>query len=211
MNAVSHEISDNRAPPDQVHSRGVNLAGYSVGNFKRGRSAFVEFAWLVVQALLVSSWIPGSMHRRGILRCFGAKLGHGVVIKPGVRVKFPWRLAIGDRSWIGEAVWIDNLESVTIGRNCCVSQGAYLCTGNHNWNSPAFDLMVEPIKLGDYVWIGARAAVAPGARVGKGAVVTLGSVAVGELTPWSIYRGNPAVSVGTRGSREHGQDEAPVP
>jgi hypothetical protein len=89
-------------------------------------------------------------------------VGTGVVIKPHVRVKFPWKLYIGDHSWIGESVWIDNLAQVTIGSNCCISQGAYLCTGSHRWDRDTFDLVTKPIVIEDQCWVGAMARVAPG-------------------------------------------------
>ena len=99
--------------------------------------------------MFVSSSIPGSAHRCFLLRAFGAKIGRGVNIKPRVKVKFPWRLIVGNHSWIGEAVWIDNLAEVEIGANCCVSQGAYLCTGSHDWNSRKFTLITKPIRVED--------------------------------------------------------------
>jgi len=176
----------------------VDLAQYTTGGFYRGRPALVELAWLFAQALFVSSWLPGSLQRRFLLRLFGANLGKGVVIKPGVRVKFPWRLSVGDHSWIGEDVWIDNLEIVEIGKNCCLSQGAYLCTGNHDWSSHGFDLLAKPIVIDDCVWIAAKARVASGLRLGTGSVLGLGSVATADLAPWTIYKGMPAVAVRER-------------
>ncbi len=161
--------------------------------FSRGRSRAAEALWLLAQVLFVSSWLPGSRHRRFLLRLFGARIGDGVVVKPGVRVKFPWRLAVGDHSWIGEDVWIDNLSPVSIGANCCLSQGAYLCTGSHDWTKRTFDLVTEGICVGDGAWIAARAVVGPGVSIGRGAVLGLASVAAGDIEEWAIYRGNPAV------------------
>ncbi|MEI9852612.1 MAG: WcaF family extracellular polysaccharide biosynthesis acetyltransferase [Sphingomonas sp.] len=175
-----------------------DLGAYVPTGFARGRPAAVEALWLLVQALFVSSWLPGSWHRRLLLRAFGARIGRKVVLKPGVRVKFPWRLAIGDNSWIGEAAWIDNLAEVRIGADCCVSQGAYLCTGSHDWSAPGFDLMTRPIALEPGAWIGARASVGPGVTVGRGAVLALGSVATRDLNPWTLYRGVPAEAAGER-------------
>lgn len=168
------------------------LADYSTGKFSRGRSAMTEVLWQLFQWILLSSWLPGSSFRRLILRLFGAHIGQGVVIKQGVRVKFPWRLSVGDDSWIGEDVWIDNLADVVIGKNCCLSQGAYLCTGSHDWTSPTFDLLVKPIAVGEGAWIAAGAAVGPGVTIGQGAVLSLGSVATADLNAWSIYSGSPA-------------------
>lgn len=136
---------------------------------------------MIISALFVRSWIPGSAHRRMFLRAFGASLGRGVVLKPGLRVKFPWRLRVGDHTWLGEDVWIDNLSMVDIGSNCCISQGAYFCTGSHNWRLPGFNLVVKDISIEDDVWICARASVAPGVRVGQGSIVSFGAVVTRDV------------------------------
>jgi putative colanic acid biosynthesis acetyltransferase WcaF len=128
----------------------------------------------------------------GLLRLFGARIGCGVVIKPGVRVKFPWRLRIGNHSWIGESVWLDDLCEISIGSNCCISQGAYLCTGNHDWSDPSFRLILKPIVLCDGAWVGAHAIVCPGVTLGEQAVATAGSVVTKDIPPLEIHAGNPA-------------------
>lgn len=170
-----------------------NLALYDNRGYYRGRAGVVEALWIAVQAVAVSSWIPGSAHRRWLLRLFGARIGRGVVIKPGARVKFPWRLSIGNDSWIGEDVWIDNLADVSIGSNACLSQGVYLCTGSHNWTTLSFDLIVKPIAVGDGAWIAARSTIGPGVTVGECAVLGLGGTATKDLDAWCVYFGNPAV------------------
>ena len=71
------------------------------------------------------------------------KVGRSVIIKPRVRIKYPWFLQIGDNSWIGEDVWIDNLDSVIIKENVCISQGAMLMSGSHNYKSEKFDLITK--------------------------------------------------------------------
>ncbi len=176
----------------------MKLLNYSNEDFQRGCSIFTEFIWIIVNALFVSSWLPGSMHRRFLLRIFGANIGRGVCIKPGVYVKFPWRLSIGDYSWIGENVWIDNLDQVDIGSDCCLSQGAYLCTGSHDWGRETFDLITSPIKISDQVWICAQSRVAPGVEIGQGAILAFASVAMKNLDPWTIYHGNPSKAVRSR-------------
>lgn len=170
----------------------VRLDQFNNADYHRGRPALVEALWLVAQALFLRSFIPGSLHRRLLLRLFGARIGTGVVIKPGVRVKFPWRLEVGAHAWIGEGVWIDNLAEVKIGAHCCLSQEAYLCTGSHDWSKTTFDLMTAPIIIGEGAWIAARAVVAPGVVVGEGAVLGLASLASKSLEAHGIYRGVPA-------------------
>ena len=131
--------------------------------------------------------------KRVVLRGFGAKVGSGVTIKPQVKITFPWKLTIGDHVWLGEECWLLNLDQIIIGNNVCISQRAFLCTGSHDYKSPAFDLIVKPITLQDGSWIGAGSWVGPGVMVGTHAVLTAGSVASKNLEPYGIYRGNPAV------------------
>ena len=140
----------------------VDLSNFSSKDFNRGRSAWIEALWLVAQAVFISSWIPGSRHRVWLLRLFGAEVGTGVTLKPFLRVKFPWRLSVGDYSWIGESVWIDNLVDVRIGRHVCISQGAYLCTGSHDWSASDFALLAHPVRVEDHAWVCAQATLAPG-------------------------------------------------
>ena len=174
------------------------LKRYNKKNFNRGSSRLKEVLWVITCGILWSSWIPGSYWRVILLRLFGSKIGKGVIIKQRVRVKFPWRLQIGDFSWIGEGVWIDNLGQVKIGKNVCISQGAYLCGGSHDWTKKNFDLIVDNINIEDHAWLAAFSTVGPGVVVEKGVVLTLGSVATSRLSAWAIYAGNPALCTKSR-------------
>jgi putative colanic acid biosynthesis acetyltransferase WcaF len=176
----------------------MRLDLYTTEGFRRGRPAWLEAIWLFVQPLLLSSRWPGSRWRVSLLRLFGAQIGRGVTIKPGVTVKFPWRLKIGNYSWIGENAWLDNLTEIRIGNHCCISQGVYLCTGSHDWGRRSFNLVVKPIVLNDQVWLAARSIVGPGVTVGAGAVLSLGSVATRDLAAWYIHHGAPALPVKLR-------------
>ena len=120
------------------------------------------------------------------------------MIKPHVRIKFPWKFKIGNHSWIGEDVWVDNLAEVSIGSNCCISQGAYLCTGSHRWDKETFDLEIKPILISDQCWVGAKSRIAPGVTLEHGVVLTMGSVAVKDLSPFAVFQGNPAKLVKQR-------------
>jgi putative colanic acid biosynthesis acetyltransferase WcaF len=142
--------------------------------------------------MLRSHLIISSAFRCALLRIFGAKIGNGVYIKPGLRVKFPWYLEIGDHSWLGEDLWIDNLAQVSIGAHCCLSQGAYLCTGNHDWSSVNMRLFRQPITCKRGSWIGAKAILCPGVVIGAGAIVTTGSVVTKSVPDMEVHAGNPA-------------------
>ncbi len=164
----------------------MRLDNFSNSDFDRGASRLTEIAWTVIQGLLFSTWIPGSLWRCILLRLFGARIGLGVVIKPNVVIKFPWRLVIGDHVWIGERVWIDNLSLVRIGTHTCLSQGAYLCTGSHNWSDPNFALMTTGIDIGQGCWVGAFAKLAPGCRLKDGAVLAMNAFGCGTLEAHTI-------------------------
>jgi putative colanic acid biosynthesis acetyltransferase WcaF len=176
----------------------LKLASFDNKSFDKGASRAKQVTWLVFGSLLFSSWLPGSAWRRVTLRIFGSKLGSRVVIKPRVMIKFPWKLEVGDDSWIGESVWIDNLAKVSIGSNVCVSQSVYLCTGNHRWDRESFDLLAQPIIIESKSWVGARSEVGPGVTIREGAILTLGSCATNDLHSWKIYSGNPAKIVKDR-------------
>ena len=177
----------------------MRLDQYNKGSYGPGAPFWKQILWYVVGDWLVCSrYLPFSNLKVWILRMFGARIGMGVRIKTGVQIKFPWRLSIGDYSWIGERVWIDNLATVDIGAHCCISQSAYLCTGSHNWSKSTFDLITKPIVIKDHVWIAAKAIIGPGVTVGEGAVLGLGSTVLEDLLPWSIYMGNSAVQVKKR-------------
>lgn len=154
--------------------------------------------WYVVHELFICSGQPISALRVLLLRLFGAEIGNGVVIKPRVRVKYPWKLKVGSHTWIGEDVWIDNLGEVSIGANCCLSQGAMLLCGNHNYKRSTFDLIVGDIILEEGVWIGAKSVVCPGVICRSHSVLSVGSIASTTLDSYGIYRGNPAVKVKER-------------
>jgi putative colanic acid biosynthesis acetyltransferase WcaF len=171
---------------------------FSNPEFSRGASRQKEVCWMILSGTLVESWLPGSWWRRILLRAFGASVGKGVSVKPGVRIKFPWRLKLGDYAWLGESVWIDNLSEVTIDSHTCLSQGAYLCTGSHDWTDRKFKLITKPIIVEHGCWIGANVSIAPGAILGTGSVITMGSVASGKLKPWTVYAGVPAKAIRQR-------------
>jgi putative colanic acid biosynthesis acetyltransferase WcaF len=171
----------------------IDLSRPDNSEYEKGRPLLVWAFWYYLGApLLAARWLPSSYIKCMVLKLFGSRIADGVYIKPGVRVKFPWFLTVGKNTWIGEDVWIDNLAQVDIGANVCVSQGAYLCTGNHDWKSHNMKLFRRPIILQDGCWVGAKATVCPGTTIGLCSIVTVGSVISGEVPPFEIWTGNPA-------------------
>ena len=171
----------------------IQLAQYCNNWYRPGGSVLKRTAWFLLgQPLVRCGWMPLSALRIGVLRLFGAKIGRGVTIKPAVEIKYPWHLVVGDDCWIGEHAWIDNLSQVRLENNVCVSQGAYLCTGNHDWSDPHFGLIVAPIHLCAGAWAGAKCILLPGTVLGEGAIAGAGAVVSGTIAPYEIHAGNPA-------------------
>jgi len=170
----------------------VDLSKFDNSWYKAG-SIIKRVLWYISNFIFFKTLIPYPYKLKVfILRFFGAKVGKNVVIKPDVNIKFPWFLEIGDNVWIGESAWIDNLTWVKIGNNVCISQGAYICTGNHNYKKESFDLIVKPVIIEDGVWIGAKSVVCPGITIASHSVLVAGGVLTKNTQPYSIYKGNPA-------------------
>jgi putative colanic acid biosynthesis acetyltransferase WcaF len=148
-----------------------DLAGFSGRNYDKGRPVPVQALWLAFSWSIVMKWWCPNKVRVLILRLFGADIGKNTLIRHDVKIHWPWKLHIGDNTWVGEGAWLLNLEDVEIGSNTCISQGAFICTGSHDRYSPTFEFDNAPIRIGDGVWIAARATILRSVRVGDGAVV----------------------------------------
>jgi putative colanic acid biosynthesis acetyltransferase WcaF len=191
MDTISEQTEKGYGQP--LDANAVDLSRPDNTDLVRGAPLWVEALWyFLALPLLRSHLITSSGFRCRLLRLFGAKVGKGVYLKPGLRVKFPWYLEIGDYSWLGEDLWIDNLAQVKIEEHCCLSQGAYLCTGNHDWSSVNMRLFRRPITCRRGSWIGAKAILSPGVEIGAGAIVTTGSVVTKNIPDMEIHAGNPA-------------------
>lgn len=188
----------NQASEGKFKMTAVDLSKFSNvwyrpgGRIRRG-------LWYLTNALFFQSAIPYPyLFKIFLLKRFGARMGKEITIKPNVNIKYPWFLEIGNNSWIGEGVWIDNLGKVKIGDNVCISQGAMLLCGNHNYKKETFDLIVGDITLEDGVWVGAKVIVCPGVTLKTHSVITAGSVVTKDTESYTIYQGNPAVAIRKR-------------
>jgi putative colanic acid biosynthesis acetyltransferase WcaF len=177
----------------------VKLESYSNGNYNHGRGAIVRFLWMLCSAIMFQTNFPlPSFLKAFVLELFGSKIGRGLVIRSGVRIKQPWKFVVGDYVWIGESVWIDNLVDVTISSNVCISQGAMLLTGNHNYHSVNFDLITGEICLKEGVWIGAKCLVGPNVICGNYSMLMANSTTFKNLDSFGIYQGNPCIKIRER-------------
>jgi putative colanic acid biosynthesis acetyltransferase WcaF len=176
----------------------TDLSTFTVGGYKAGPKWKVILWYFFNYSILYSAFPWPQSIKKQLLILFGSKIGGGVIIKTRVRVKNPWRLVLGNNCFIGEGVWIDNLEDVWIGDNVCLSQGSMLLTGNHDYTKKDFAYRLGKIWLHNNVWIGANSVVCPGVTCKPNAVLDVNSVATKDLDEMKVYAGNPAVYVRQR-------------
>jgi putative colanic acid biosynthesis acetyltransferase WcaF len=188
-----------------------DLSRFRLPEGSRGRPAWFVQLWWLFDAFFVRP-APQALYswRRFVLRLFGAKVGRNVLIRPGVRVTFPWKVVIGDHCWIGDNATLYSVAKITIGEHSVVSQDAYLCTGTHDHSDISFSLISSPITIEPECWIAARAFVGPGVRIGRGAVVAACSVMLSDVPPATIVAGIPAHTVGIRKARNSQSNVPPA-
>jgi putative colanic acid biosynthesis acetyltransferase WcaF len=170
----------------------INLKNAGHGQFRRTRPLWFEYLWMVVECLFVNNSLqPSTRIRVILLRLFGAKIGRDTLVR-NIHVKFPWKLRIGDRCWLGEGVWLHNQDELSIGADTVISQQTFITTGSHDVTE-TMELVTRPVRIGRGVWVTSRCIVLAGVEIGDNAVLTPGSVATRSLAGGGVYRGNPAV------------------
>lgn len=173
----------------------VNLSNYKSANYDRGRSNWFVLVWWLVQAIA----FPLSLHnfnnfRCWLLRLFGAKIGQGVVIRPTARFTYPWKISIGDYSWIGDDVVFYSIDRIVIGCHTVISQKSYLCTASHDFRDPNFPTTTSPITIGNGAWIATDCFVAPGVTIGPNAVIGARSSVFRDIPQQQVAWGNPCAA-----------------
>ncbi|TAE56296.1 MAG: colanic acid biosynthesis acetyltransferase WcaF [Nostocales cyanobacterium] len=170
----------------------VDLRKYNQSGFDRGRPGLYVLLWWLVQAVAFPlTPHPFNVIRCAILRLFGAKIGQGVVIRPTARFTYPWKVTIGDYSWVGDDVVFYSLEQINIGEHCVVSQKSYLCTGSHDIKDPTFSLQTASITIGNGAWVATDCFIAPGVNIGANAVIGARSSVFTNIPPGQVCWGTP--------------------
>lgn len=169
------------------------LSTYKTPEGFRGRSKITVQLWWIVQATLFR-YSPQFAYgwRRFLLRTFGAQIGKKVIIRATVNTTYPWKLSIGDYSWIGDEVTLYTLGPINIGANAVVSQKCYICTGTHDYRSEAFKISAHKITISDRCWLATDVFVAPGVTINIGTVVGSRSSVYNDLPAHKICVGTPA-------------------
>jgi putative colanic acid biosynthesis acetyltransferase WcaF len=177
----------------------MDLSRYDQSWFDRGRPGWLILLWWLVQGVV----FPLTPHfasglRVQLLRWFGAKIGVGVLIRPTARVTYPWKLTVGNYSWIGDDVVLYSLDRITIGQHAVISQECYLCTGSHDMADPTFNLVTQEIQVGNGAWIASDCFVGPGVTIGANTVVGARSTVLKDLPAGKICYGSPCQVRGDR-------------
>ena len=171
-----------------VSSSNRSLAARRGRSYDKGRGFVPQALWVAVSTLIFTQvWCPNRL-RCALLRWFGAEVGTGVLIRHRVRVQWPWKLSIGNDSWVGTDAELYNVDNIIIGSDVCISQYVYVCTGSHDPRSPTFDFDNGPIVLEDGVWLCARSTVLRGVRIGANSIVSAHSLVTSDIPPDSIVR-----------------------
>ncbi|MEM8603962.1 MAG: hormogonium polysaccharide biosynthesis acetyltransferase HpsU [Cyanobacteria bacterium P01_H01_bin.121] len=195
-------------PPANQSEAWVDLRAYDQSGFNRGRPGWLVLLWWFLQAII----FPISLHsshgvRVALLRLFGAQIGRDVVIRPTARFTYPWKVTIGDASWIGDDVVFYSLDSITVGEHCVVSQETYLCTGSHDVQDPRFGLITAPIEIQSGAWVATDCFVGPGVTIGANTVVGTRSTVTKSLPAGQICYGTPCRPVKPRMMRPATQSD----
>ena len=182
----------------QDHPR-VDLSRFDNSWYVIGAGPVKRVLWYFTNALVfLNPLFPFRSVKPVLLRLFGAEVGRGVVVHPGVNIKFPWKLSIGDHVWIGQRAWLDNIDRLTIHSNVVISQGAMIIQGSHDYKKVDYPTLHRPVVLEEGSWVGAGAIVTLGVTLRSHSVLAAGSVATKDLESWTIYQGNPAQPVRER-------------
>lgn len=176
-----------------------DLSKYKTPKEFRGKNAVVVQLWWIVERTLFAL-SPQFMYgwRRFLLRFFFAKIGRGVLLRPSVKITYPWKLSIGDYTWVGDDTVIYNLGQIDIGSNVSIAHRVYFCTGLHDFHKITFDIGQKPIKICDEVWLPNDVFIGPGVTIGKGCVIGARSTVLSNMPEGMICYGYPAKPIKKR-------------
>lgn len=148
--------------------------------------------------LRVIGFIPIHTLRTLSYKLDGVKLGKNVHIHMGTQFFYPSNISIGEGSIVGQNAFLDGRDKLTIGRHVDIASDVMILNSKHDINSEDFKAITAPVEIGDYVFIGPRAIILPGIKIGKGAIVAAGAVVTKNVLEFAIVGGVPAKEIGER-------------
>lgn len=177
----------------------VRLDLFDDSALDRGRPRYIEALWVLTRCFFFTTSLPWPNGiKRRLLRLFGAQVGAGVVIRPGVYVHFPWKLKIGNHCWVGDGCQLLNIAPITFEDHVALAHEVYLAAGGHDVRSATMAAKHAPIHVKTGSWIASRVFVGPGVTVHERTVVGAAAVVMRDVGPDVIVAGNPARVIGAR-------------
>ena len=156
--------------------------------------------WLDFE-LMILRWtghIPLHFVRRWIYKIAGVKIGKGSTIHMWANFFYPAGVSIGEDTIIGDHAFLDGRAALTIGSHVDIASQVLIYNSKHDINDPNFRTVSEPVVIEDYVFIGPRAIIQPGVKIGRGAVVAAGAVVTKDVSDFAIVGGVPASVIAER-------------
>lgn len=155
----------------------------------------VAWLWLL-------GYVPSHVFRQTLFRLNGIKLGCKSTIHIGARFYQPKNISIGEDTIIGDHATLDGRDKLTIGNHVDIASEVMIFNGKHDIHSATFEPINAPVTIGDYVFIGPRAIILPGVKIGWGAVVAAGAVVTRDVSDLTIVAGVPAQAIGQRRAKK---------
>lgn len=159
------------------------------------------FNWVLDLELLLVTWaglVPCHFFRLFFYALAGMKIGRGSRIHVGARFFYPANIKIGEGSILGDNIFLDGRDKLIIGNHVDIASSVMIYNSEHDINSEDFHAISAPVEIGDYVFIGPRAIILPGVKIGKGAIVAAGAVVTKDVADFVIVGGVPAQVIGER-------------
>lgn len=177
--------------------------GKELSNSEVSKKVVNRLKWIWLDLVLfklniISAIVPFHSIRNFYFRICGVKIGKNSYIHMGARFYFPAGVKIGEGTIIGDHTFLDGRAPLIIGDNVDIASQVLIYNSEHNINSEGFDPIEEKVEIGDYVFIGPRAIILPGVKIGKGAVVAAGAVVTQDIKEFEIVGGVPAKPIGER-------------
>ena len=174
----------------------ILTADEAAGKIKRRFSSYAEDFLLML--LRWVGTVPSHSFRRLCYRIVGIKIGSGSTIHMWANFYQPKNVSIGKDTIIGDHCFLDGRADLVIGDHTAIASQVLFYNSEHDINHSEFTAREEPIKVGDYVFIGPRAIILPGVTIGDGAVIAAGAIVTKDVDSKSVVAGVPAKEIAKR-------------